>query len=264
MTASITTPDAAPSAPRRWPLVLAASAVWLVVWQIVAMAVGQPIIVATPLRVLDVLGGLVTTPAFWLTAWTTFWHIAAGFVLAVALGTVLAWVASLHRFAAALLSPPIRTMRSVPVVSFIILLLIWGGSSSLALVVSCLMVLPAVFDSIAEGLTRVPRDLLEMARVFRVPRGRTIRAITLPSLWPYLIAACRVGIGLAWKSGVSAEVIGLPGGTIGERLFTAKLYLTTGDLFAWTVVIVVLGLATERLVLWALSRAERGFEGVGL
>lgn len=255
---------ATPATRRRWPWLLGAALFWLVVWQVVAQAVGQPIIIASPVAVVRVLGRLVVSPGFWAIAGRTFWHIAAGFGLAVALGTALAWLGSLHRVAEALLAPPIRAMRSVPVVSFIILLLIWGGSAWLSLVVSCLMVLPAVFDSITEGLARVPNELREMARVFRVPRGRALLAITAPALWPYLIAACRVGVGLAWKSGISAEVIGLPGGTIGERLFTAKLYLATGDLFAWTVIIVILGFGTEKLVLWALGRAERGFEKVGL
>ena len=224
------------------------------------MWVGQDIIVASPVRVVQVLAKLVVTGEFWATAWRTAWHIGLGFALAVVLGTALAWLASLHRWTDALLSPPVRALRLVPVVSFIILLLIWGGSSWLATTVATLMVLPAVFDNIAQGLEQTPGELIEMARVFRVGRGRTFRAVITPALWPYLIAACRVGIGLAWKSGVSAEVIGLPGGTIGERLFSAKLYLATGDLFAWTVVIVALGIGTERLVMWLLDRAERGFE----
>jgi len=241
-----------------------AAVFWLAVWQIVAMVVGQEIIIASPWQVTKVLVHLVTTPAFWATAWRTAWHIGVGFVLAVVLGTVLAWLASLHHWVDALLSPPIRAMRAVPVVSFIILLLIWGGSSSLALTVACLMVIPAVFDAIAQGLQRVPGNLMEMTRVFSVPRGRVLRAITAPSLMPYLIAACKTGVGLAWKAGVSAEVIGLPSGTIGERLSVARLYLATGDLFAWTVVIVALGFATERIVVWALGRAEQSFQGVWL
>jgi len=242
---------------RKWPLVLAGAAVWLVLWQIVAMVVNQAIVVASPIQVLQALARLATTAPFWATAWTSFWHIGAGFGLAIVLGSALAWAASWHPFADALISPPIRATRSVPVVSFIILLLIWGGSSWLSTIVSCLMVLPVAFDNIGVGLRHIPTELREMTWVFKVPRWRSFRAVTAPALAPYLVAACQVGIGLAWKSGVSAEVIGLPSGTIGERLNMAKLYLATGDLFAWTVVIVALGLGTEKLVLWLLARAEK-------
>ena len=246
---------------RHWPLVLAGAATWLVLWQIIAMVVNQGIVVASPIQVLVALARLVGTGGFWTTAWTSFWHIGTGFGLAIVLGTALAWAASRHRFADALIAPPIRAMRSVPVVSFIILLLIWGGSSWLSTIVSCLMVLPVAFDNIGVGLRHIPAELREMTRVFKVPRWRTFRAVAAPALAPYLIAACQVGVGLAWKSGVSAEVIGLPIGTIGERLNMAKLYLATGDLFAWTSVIVALGLGTEKLVLWLLSRAEKRMLG---
>jgi len=246
---------------RKWPLVLAASAIWLVAWQVVAMVVNQAIVVASPIQVVVALWGLVTKASFWGTAWTTFWHIGTGFVLAICLGTLLAWVATLHRFADALLAPPIRAMRSVPVVSFIILLLIWGGSAWLSTIVSCLMVLPVAFDNIGVGLREAPVELRQMTHVFKVPPWRAFRAVTVPAVLPFLIAACRVGVGLAWKSGISAEVIGLPAGTIGDRLNMAKLYLATGDLFAWTVVIVVLGLGTEKLVLWLLDRAGHRLQG---
>jgi len=241
-------------------MVLAAAVFWLVIWQIVAMLVGQEIIIASPLRVVQVLAKLVVTASFWTVAATTAWHIVVGFLIAVAAGTILAWMASPNRWVAALIGPPLRAMRSVPVVSFIILLLIWGGSAWLSGAVAALMVTPVVFDNVAQGLARVPVELREMTRVFAVPRLRAWRGVTAPAVMPYLIAACQTGVGLAWKAGVSAEVIGLPTGTIGERLNTAKLYLATGDLFAWTVVIVVLGLLTERLVVWALGRAEHAFE----
>ena len=246
---------------KRWLPIVVASALWLVIWQLIAMAVHQSIIVASPIQVLGVLGRLLATSATWLTAWTSFWHIATGFALGICLGAGLAWVGSLHRFADALLAPPIRAMRSVPVVSFIILLLIWGGSSWLATTVSCLMVLPAAFDNIAEGLRAVPLELREMTATFKVSPWRAFRAVTAPAVWPGLIAACRIGVGLAWKSGISAEVIGLPSGTIGERLNLAKLYLATGDLFAWTALIVALGFGTEKLALWLLRRVERALMG---
>jgi len=228
---------------------------------VIAMVVNQAIVVASPIQVLGALGRLVATGPFWHTAWTSFWHISTGFALAICLGTLLTWVATLHRFVDALLALPIRAMRSVPVVSFIILLLIWGGSAWLSTIVSCLMVLPVAFDNIGVGLRETPVELHEMTHVFKVPPWRAFRAVTVPAVLPFLIAACRVGVGLAWKSGVSAEVIGLPTGTIGERLNMAKLYLATGDLFAWTVVIVALGLGTEKLVSWLLTRTERTLLG---
>jgi NitT/TauT family transport system permease protein len=150
----------------------------------------------------------------------------------------------------------------VPVVSFIILVLIWAGPKSLATVISCLMVLPVVFANLEEGLRQRDPKLRELAQVFGLGQGRRWLALWLPELWPYLTAACRVGLGLAWKAGVSAEVIGLTTGSIGERLYQAKIFLATADLFCWTAVIVLLAWACERLVLWLLAVGQRRLDRV--
>ena len=72
---------------------------------------------------------------------------------------------------------------------------------------------------------------------------------------PFFHAACRISLGLCWKAGVAAEVIGMPRGSVGERLQQAKVYLDTPDLFAWTLVIVALSLTFEKLVLYLINRA---------
>jgi len=99
--------------------------------------------------------------------------------------------------------------------------------------------------------------LLEMARVFRVPVSRQLRGIYLPAVLPYFRSAVSLGLGLCWKSGAAAEVIGLPAGSIGEALYTAKVYFQTGDLFAWTAVIVTVSVIFERLFLRLVDAAVR-------
>jgi NitT/TauT family transport system permease protein len=231
---------------------------WLASWQAVAMLLNSAILLASPLEVAASFAALAPTAGFWGTVGYSLGRIAAGFALAVLLGTALAWLASLNRWVQAFLSPPIRAIRSVPVVSFIILVLIWADSSWLSVTISCLMVLPIVYANVEEGIARRDQGLDEFAQVFALSRGKRWWAITLPALLSYLIAACRVGLGMAWKAGVSAEVIGLPSGSIGERLYQAKLYLATGDLFCWTGVIVALSFGFEKLVLFLLNRFETG------
>ena len=99
-----------------------------------------------------------------------------------------------------------------------------------------------------------------MARVFRIPAARRIRYIYLPQVLPYFLSACTVALGLSWKAGVAAEVIGMPEGSIGEQLQQAKIYLNTPDLLAWTVVIVLVSLGFEKLFLALIRRAAKRLE----
>lgn len=122
------------------------------------------------------------------------------------------------------------------------------------------MVFPVVYANVLEGIESTDPRLIEAARNYRMKRSRRLRYIYLPSLTPYFSAAIKASLGLAWKSGIAAEVIALPRGSIGERVYEAKIYLSTPDLFAWTVVIIALAFLFERLFLFLLDVVSRRIE----
>ena len=122
------------------------------------------------------------------------------------------------------------------------------------MLISFLMVFPVIYTNVLSGIRNTDPQLLEMAQVFELPASRRIRYIYVSQVLPYFRAACSLALGLCWKAGVAAEVIGIPDGSMGEKLYSAKIYLDTPDLFAWTLVIVLVSLAFERLFLALLDR----------
>lgn len=236
------------------PLLVAAF--WVAVWHVAAVAVGQDVLLASPAAALARLGELALTADLWATVGHSLLRIAGGFLAATVAGTLAATAAAGSRVVDALVTPLLTAVRTTPVVSFIVLVLMWAGSSRLALVISFLMVLPVTYTAVLEGIRRRDRALLEAAEVFAVPAVRRLRAVDVPAVLPFLVVACRVGVGLAWKSGVAAEVIGLAEGSIGERLHEARILLSSADLIAWTVVVVAVSHVCERLVIALLGRAE--------
>ena len=259
MTFSTATPDKQHHFPDRLSGVLAA-AFWLIVWQIAAMNLNQKILLVSPLMVVQKLWELLPTGEFWSAVCFSFLRITLGFLLAALCGTVLAALAARFSVIKALAAPLIRGIKSIPVASFIILVLLWVPSRNLSVVISFLMVLPIVYSNVLTGAESMDQKLAEMAEVFRVPLPRRLRYLYLPQILPFFRSACASGLGLCWKAGIAAEVIGLPDGSIGERLYEAKIYLETPELFAWTVVIVLISLLFERLFLYLL---ERGMSRLG-
>ena len=231
-----------------------AAAFWLAVWQAVSMAVGQPILLASPAATLARLWALLGTADFWRSLLFTLGHILAGFALAALAGIALAMLAGRFGLVSALLSPLLAAMRSVPVASFVIAALIWVPSRRLSILISTVIVLPVVYAGTLDGLRQIDPELKEMARVFHMSRLNRLRVVTVPAVLPSLASALSVAMGLAWKSGVAAEVIGIPAGSIGEKLYKAKIYLSTPDLFAWTLAIVLISAGCTRLVRRALAR----------
>jgi NitT/TauT family transport system permease protein len=234
---------------------------WIAVWQFAAWSVDKDFLLASPVSVVARLTELIVTVDFWAIVGWSLIRIVAGFCAAALVGAVGAAAAVRFRTVDALASPLIAAIRSAPVVSFIILLLLWTDSSSLPIYTSFLMVLPVMYANVREGIRNRDRSLLEAAAVFQVSLTRRVRAIDIPAVLPFFAAACRIGVGLAWKSGVAAEVIGVAQGSIGEQLYEAKVFLSSVDLFAWTVVIVALSVLCEKLVLRGLRSVPGRTDG---
>lgn len=237
-----------------------AAAFWLLVWQLGAMALNQKILLVSPVRVFLRLCELLPTAAFWKAIAFSFSRITLGFLMACTAGVLLGALSAKLPLVRALIEPLMSTVKSTPVASFIILVLLWVPSKNLAVVISFLMVTPIVFSNVLGGISSMDRALLEMADVFRVSGPRRLRYLYVPQVMPFFRSACAAGLGLCWKAGVAAEVIGLPRGSIGERLYSAKIYLDTPDLFAWTVVIILVSIVFERLFLLLLDGAVRRLE----
>ena len=227
---------------------------WIVIWQIAAAAVHNPILLAGPFDTAVTLGHLVCTAEFWLSVAGSLIRITAGFFCGAAAGILLAVLCSRYGIVKELLEPPMLFFKSVPVASFVILALIWAGSRNLSIFIAFIVVLPVIYVNTISGLESTDQKLLEMAAIFRLPLWKRVRFIYLPALVPYLLSACRTALGMSWKSGVAAEVIGLPDHSIGERLYLSKIYLETADLFAWTLVIITISALFERIVLYLISR----------
>lgn len=235
---------------------------WILCWQGVAMAMAAAypaghLLLASPLASLRRLGALALTGDFWAAVGTSAVHIFGGFAVSCVLAVVLAAFSARFAPVRELIAPVAAAVKAVPVVSFIILALVWVDGGSLSLLISGLMAFPPIYGNVLEGIAQTDRQLLEMARVFRVPVSRQLRGIYLPAVLPYFRSAVSLGLGLCWKSGAAAEVIGLPAGSIGEALYTAKVYFQTGDLFAWTAVIVTVSVIFERLFLRLVDAAVR-------
>ena len=236
-------------------------AFWLGVWQLAAMIVdrrmdgkGNELLLPYPTTVLTALGGLIGESSFLLTVFSSLGRILLGLVLGTAAGCLLAVLTCSSRWADQLLSPAIRVVRAAPVASFILLVVLWTGKNFVPVVIAALMVIPMVWGNLSRGIRETDPLLLELAQAYRFSMWKTIRLIYLPCLRPYFTAAITTATGLAWKSGVAAEVLCLPTSAMGTQIFNTKYYVEIPQLFAWTAVVVTLSLLLEKLLRTLLGR----------
>ncbi len=234
----------------------------LCLWQLAAMTIDSKILLVSPVEVAVRLTTIWQTEGFWTSIWFSFYHIAGGFFLALFLGIVLAALAGRFRRIETLLWPFLVTIKTVPVASFVVICLIWLSAEKLSVFISFLIVLPVVYGNVLEGIKSEDKLMLEVGTVFRMPLLRRLLYIHLPQLKPFIMSACATALGMAWKAGVAAEIIGTPDGSIGKQLFYSKIYLDTDDLLCWTVIIVIVSVLFEKFFMLGLKalygRLERG------
>ena len=234
-------------------------AFWLLVWEAAALAVGRELLLPGPAAVGGRLLALAGTAGFWLSVGATLGRVFLGLFWGALAGTLLAFATHFFPWADRLVSPAVRVVRAAPVASFILLVLLWTGRNTVPAVISAMMVTPVVWDNLSRGIQAVDGTLLELARCYRFSRRKTALLICLPSLRPYILTALTTATGLAWKSGVAAEVLCLPEPSLGQRIYYTKYYLDIPELFAWTAVTVTLSLILERLLRACLAKWGRGW-----
>lgn len=230
---------------------------WLCIWQLAAMYTNNNILLVGPIQAGHAFLENIARPDFRSIVLHSFGRIGLGFLMALLTGIILGAFADRFKLIEVLLEPLMTVIKSVPVVSFVVLLLIWFGSANLSFFISFLVVLPNIYVNTIAGLRNTDRNLIQMAQVFQIGGLNRFFYIYRPALMPYLMSALKISLGMSWKSGVAAEIIGLPQHSLGERLYMSKVYLDTAGLFSWTLIIILLSFVFEKAVLYLIERFDK-------
>ena len=231
---------------RAWLRTILCLIFWFLIWWALALAVSRAVVLPTPFAVAKRIAALLPEPTFWRTCASSLVRIFAGLLLGLFTGILLAALSVCSRVADALLTPLITVVKATPVASVILLMLFILGKNAVPVIAAWLMVIPIVYMNGKRGIESVPREQKEVAQIYRLGFGKRLKTMIIPAFLPYFSAACRSALGLAWKAGIAAEVICSPDHSIGGMLSDAKIYLESEDLYAWTVIVILLSILIEK------------------
>lgn len=218
---------------------------WILVWQFIYIAVNKEILVVSPFAVIKRLFDLSFTYDFWIVILFSVIRILKGIFLGISAGVFLSVLCFKYKLIYILFYPVLSVVKSTPVASFIIIALVWIKSENMPSFISFLMIMPIIWGNLYEGIKNIDNKFIELSKVFKLNRKSRLLNIYIPSVMPYFISACLTGIGIAWKSGIAAEILSLPKFSIGTQLYNSKVYIETLDLFSWTIVIIILSILFE-------------------
>ena len=232
---------------------------WIGLWGAVAYQIGKPLLLPSPIAVFTRILDLFSVQKFWLITALSLTRITIGILVAILIGILLAVLTANSVFFSDLLSPIQTITKVTPVASFIILVLIWLDRDIVPAVIAAVMVLPVVWNNVATGLKNIDRNLLEMAQVYKLNRRTRMKRIVIPSVMPFFLSATQTSIGIGWKAGIAAEVLTVPALSIGKMISDSKTYMETIDLFAWTVVVIMISLLIEKILVASLKNVGSNY-----
>jgi len=241
---------------------LAAVSFWILLWQVASMIIGQEILLASPVKVLKTMAELFVQPHFWTSISGSVMRMTAGFAMACTLGIILSVVSHNNKIIRITLEPLMHVIKSIPVASFVIIALVWIKTKNLSIFISFLMVLPIIYTNTLSGLANTDSKLLEMAKIFKISPLKKALYIYTPLVMPFFLSGATIGIAFCWKSGIAAEVIGLPGNSIGENLYQAKILLDTAQLLAWTVTMIIISVIYEKTIIGIIKIISHKIERI--
>ncbi|MGE5422196.1 MAG: ABC transporter permease [Ignavibacteriales bacterium] len=231
-------------------------AIFLIIWQIMAQVLNASIILPEPSEVIRLMGNLVYEPAVAVAAGQTLWKVVLALGLVLVLGLVLGLFLGLSNRFYEMMRPLILIIQAVPVVSWLSLVIFaWGIGWKGPVFIAFLSLLPMALLTTVSGMRSLDQKLLEMARLYRVPRQRIVKDIYLGSLLPFITAIIDVSIGQAWKVILVAEYLCGSSG-LGVEILSARYDVNIARVYALTLLAVILGIITERLVKALLGKVS--------
>ena len=238
-------------------IILASVIVMLLLWEFASLRINSVHLLPGPLETLKAVANLFVTRDFLLTIWNTVLRGLIGFLIAVILGMGLGIVAGLNPSFEYFMRPWIVVMRSVPVVSFILLALIWFTSNSVPIFIGFLTMFPMIFTNIIEGMRNVDNKLIDMAKFYKISQKRIVAEVYIPAIAPFVTSGISSAVGIGWRAIIVGEVLSQPEFGIGMSMHTAQSFLNVDILIAWTFVAILLSSLFEQIIRFAERKIIR-------
>lgn len=221
----------------------------LVFWELLSRQKSLSFALPSVFETAKVLFSIIVTKAFWYAIFRSFVRITEGVLIGFAIGGLLAVLTRVYPVFRTFFSPFFRIIRSAPVVSYILILWVTvPAKNAVPVIIAVFMVLPVVYDGMCTGLSTLDRTKTEVLEIFGIKGKRKYKDFVIPALSPFLFSSLLTSVGLAWKAGISAEIICYTADSIGRNIHHATDTLDYPLLFAWTVTAIILSILVEAVI----------------
>lgn len=234
--------------------ILISTVVLLLLWKILALIVGKPIIVPSPEETFQSLIRIINSSDFIIAVGSTITRVVIGFTLSFIIALVLGLLSAFITPFYYLLKPIILLQKSVPTMAVILLAIIWLDSEMAPILVGFLVIFPIIYSAVVQGVRDIDPKLIQMAKVYQLNVYTKVRRIYIPAIRSSLFSVISAALSLNLKITIAAEVLSQPNISIGTSFQIEKSTLDTAGVFAWSIIAIVMAALFDILIKYFRKR----------
>lgn len=212
----------------------------LLAWQLFAMLVRLPDLIPSVPRLLSTLAALFTSGSFYRSVAATVLRGAAGMSISLTAAMGAAFLFNKSKWTYELFRPLLAILRSIPVISFILLALIFLNAESIPLIIAFLTMFPLLTENLTRGLRSRRKELSIMAHQFKIGRWNRLAQVIYPQLKPFLYSGLASALGFGWRAIIMGEVLAQCTPGIGGEMKQAQVFINVPELIAWTIIAILI------------------------
>ncbi|MBO8139578.1 MAG: ABC transporter permease [Thermosipho sp. (in: Bacteria)] len=221
--------------------------VFILIWWVLSFLINSLFILPSPYTVGKVFFEIIQTKTLWNALASSIYKGLIALILTLFLGFVIGFFMGICDVCFELLRPILTVFQSVPVISWLVLVIfLWGIGIKGPIAITVLSLLPNTTFAVAYGVKNTDKSLIEMAKVYNVSKKKIIKDLYLGSVVPFILTALEVVSGNLWKVIFVSEYLCGKNG-IGVQIAWARQYVDIPKVYALTIFAVILGILSERL-----------------
>lgn len=218
----------------------------LLIWQLLALYVGQPQLILSVPGLIETLFQLLKMPTFYHHISATILRGITGMLISLTCAFASASLFARYKLIYELCRPLLTIMRSVPVISFILLALIFLNPEGIPLIIAFLTMYPLLTENLTKGLSNLRPGLTQMADLFKINCGNRLMQVVYPQLKPFLFSGLASAAGFGWRAIIMGEVLSQCAFGIGGEMKRAQNFIAVPELVAWTIMAVLISFLFDK------------------
>ena len=235
-------------------LIILSITILLLAWQLLAMLVRLPDLVPSVPRLLSTLAALFASGSFYQSVMATVLRGTIGMSISLMAAVGVSFLFYKCEWMYELFRPLLAIMRAIPVISFILLALIFLNAESIPLIIAFLTMFPLLTENLTKGIRSRRKELSIMARQFKIGRWNRLTQVTYPQLKPFLYSGLASASGFGWRAIIMGEVLAQCSPGIGGEMKQAQVFIAVPELIAWTVIAILISYLFDRGISWLAKR----------